>query len=173
MLHEFLHTWMLETRIGENGQQTAPEVGMRNWNGAGGISVPQNAFMNISKPRLERLDPVSRIGTPRSALVLPKEMRGRGGNTHCPCAVSTAGSFHQKSDLFSNQKNVRVPQELQQGEEEEGSRAACAWPQHKLGFFKSQQLQRVYRIWETRPSNWKGIQLFKLRLGLCLYLFCL
>lgn len=88
MLQELLHTWMLETRIGENGQQTAPEVGMRNWNGAGGISVPQNAFMNISKPRLECLDPVSRIGTPRSALVLPKEMRGRGGTHTLPvCCV--------------------------------------------------------------------------------------
>lgn len=108
----------------------------------------------------------------------PKRWGVGGGNTHCLPAVSAARSFHQKLGLGSNQESVSVPQGLQTEEEEEGKQAACAWPQpqdlgHKLGCFKSQQLQCVCRIWETRPSNWKGIQLFKLRLGLCLYLFCL
>lgn len=108
----------------------------------------------------------------------PKGWGVGGRNTRCLRAVSAAGSFHQKWGLVSKQKSVSVPQELQQREEEEGRQAACAWPQHqdlgqKLGCVKSQQLQCVFRIWETRPSNWKGIQLFKLRLGLCLYLFCL
>lgn len=145
-------------------------------------SASPNPFMSISKPRWEHPDLVSRMGTPRSALwCCPKRWGVGGENTLCLHAVSTAGSFHQKLSLVSNQKSVRVPQELQQEEEEEeeeGRQAAFAWPQHqdfghKSGFFKSQQLQRVFRIWETRPSNWKGIQLFKLRLGLCLYLFCL
>lgn len=108
----------------------------------------------------------------------PKRWGVGGGNTHCQHAVSTAGSFHQKLGLVSNQRSVSVPWELQTEEEEEGSQAACAWPRHqdlgqKWGCFKSQQLQCVCRSWETRPSHWKGIQLFKLRLGLCLYLFCL
>lgn len=39
----------MEDRMGENGQQAAPEVGMRNSVGAEGTSIPQ-FFMSISKP---------------------------------------------------------------------------------------------------------------------------
>lgn len=89
------------------------------------------AFMSTSKPRWEHPDLVSRMGTLRSALVLPREVRVGGGNTNCLHAVSTAGSFHQELGFVSNQKRVSVPQELQQTEEEEGSQAACASPQHQ------------------------------------------
>lgn len=40
-------------------------------------SASPNAFMSISKPRWEHPDPVSRMGTPWSALLLPEEVRGR------------------------------------------------------------------------------------------------
>lgn len=50
--------------------ERGPEMGLK-------ASASPNTFMSISKPRWEHPDQVSRMGTPKSALVLPKGVRGR------------------------------------------------------------------------------------------------
>lgn len=73
---------MLEARMGENGQQAAPEVRMRNWNGVEGTSIPQSLY--------ERLK--TKVGAPRSGL--------QDGNTQiCPGAAQRGEGGRRKHKL--------------------------------------------------------------------------